>query len=106
MFHQDKENQLVLAAAGDSWYESKSTVDFILDNQNYLEFSMVPLGARNGKTVKMVLEGFPEREDKTVRIQTQIGFLDEKTMAVVVKDMGFGEFFPSTGAVLRQEVMI
>ncbi len=106
VFHQDKENQLVLAAAGDSWYESKSTVDFILDNQNYLEFSMVPLGARNGKTVKMVLEGFPEREDKTVRIQTQIGFLDEKTMAVVVKDMGFGEFFPSTGAVLRQEVMI
>lgn len=106
VFHQDKENQLVLAAAGDSWYESKSTVDFILDNQNYLEFSMVPLGAKSTKTVKLILEGFPEREDKTVRIQTQVGFLDEKTMAVVVKDMGFGEFFPSTGAVLRQEVML
>lgn len=106
VFHQDKENQLVLAAAGDSWYESKSTVDFILDNQNYLEFSIIPLGSKNTKTVKMVLEGFPQRDDKTVRVQTQVGFLDEKTMAVVVKDMGFGEFFPSTGAVLRQEVMI
>lgn len=106
VFHQDKENQLVLAAAGDSWYESKSTVDFILDHQNYLEFSMVPLDSKKTKTVKMVLEGFPERDDKTVRIQTQVGFLDEKTMAVVVKDLGFGEFFPSTGAVIRQEVMI
>lgn len=106
VFHQDKENQLVLAAAGDSWYESRSTVDFILDNQNYLEFSIIPLDSKNTRTVKMVLEGFPERDDKTVRVQTQVGFLDEKTMAVVVKDMGFGEFFPSTGAVLRQEVMI
>lgn len=106
VFHQDKENQLVLAAAGDSWYESKSTVDFILDNQNYLEFFIIPLGSKNTKTVKMVLEGFPQRDDKTVRVQTQVGFLNEKTMAVVVKDMGFGEFFPSTGAVLRQEVMI
>lgn len=106
VFYQDKENQLVLAAAGDSWYESRSTVDFILDNQNYLEFSIIPLDSKNTRTVKMVLEGFPERDDKTVRVQTQVGFLDEKTMAVVVKDMGFGEFFPSTGAVLRQEVMI
>ena len=81
-------------------------MDFILDNQNYLEFSIIPLGSKNTKTVKMVLEGFPQRDDKTVRVQTQVGFLDEKTMAVVVKDMGFGEFFPSTGAVLRQEVMI
>ena len=56
--------------------------------------------------MKLVLDGFPQRDDKTVRVQTQVGFLDEKTMAVVVKDMGFGEFFPSTGAVLKQEVMI
>ncbi len=106
VMHQEKENQLVLAAAGDSWYESKSTVDFILDNQDYLEFSIIPLDSRKPKTMKLVLDGFPQRDDKTVRVQTQVGFLDEKTMAVVVKDMGFGEFFPSTGAVLKQEVMI
>jgi len=35
-----------------------------------------------------------------------VGFLDEKTMAVVLKDKGFGELFPASDAVVRQEVMI
>lgn len=106
VLHQDQETQLVLAAAGDSWYESKSTVEFILDKQDYLELAVVPLDAKRKKTVKLTLEGFPQRDDKTLRVQVQIGFLDDKTMAVVVKDMGFGEFYPSSGAMIRQEVMI
>jgi len=106
VLHQDQESQLVLAAAGDSWYESKSTVEFILDRQNHIELSVAPSDPKRKKQVKLDLEGFPQRDDKTVRVQVQIGFLDDKTMAVVVKDLGFGDFYPSTGAVIRQEVMI
>jgi len=106
VLHQDQENQLVLAAAGDSWYESKSSVEFILDHQDYLEFLVMPPDPKRGKTVKVMLEGFPKRDDKTLRVQVQIGFLDEKTMAVVVKDRGFGDFYPATDAMIRQEVMI
>ena len=106
VLHQDKENQLILAAAGDSWYEAKSTVDFILDNQNYLEFVITPSDPKKKKEVKMILEGFPKRTDKTVRVQVQIGFLDENIMAVAVRDKGFGDLYPSTGAMIRQEVMI
>lgn len=106
VLHQDQESQLVLAAAGDSWYESKSTVEFILDRQNEIELMIVPLDPKKKRMVKLNLEGFPVRDDKSVRVQVQIGFLDEKTMAVVVKDLGFGEFYPSTGAMIRQEVMI
>ena len=51
-------------------------------------------------------EGFPERDDKTLRVAMRVSFLDDKTMAVEVKDMGFGEFYPSTGAAIRQEVML
>ncbi len=106
VLYQDQESQLVLAAAGDSWYESKSTVEIILDHQNYIEFLITPPDPKKKKNVKLTLEGFPEREDKTLRVQMQIGFLDERTMAIVVKDKGFGEFYPSTGATLRQEVML
>ncbi len=106
ILHQDQESQLVLAAAGDSWYESKSTVEFILDRQNDIELMVTPADPKKKRVVKLNLEGFPVRDDKSVRVQVQIGFLDEKTMAVVVKDMGFGDFYPSTGAVIRQEVMI
>ncbi len=56
--------------------------------------------------MKLELEGFPVRDDKSVRVSVQIGFLDERTMVVVVKDKGFGEFYPSTGASIRQEVTL
>lgn len=81
-------------------------MDFILDNQNYLEFVITPSDPKKKKEVKMILEGFPERTDKTVRVQVQIGFLDENIMAVAVRDKGFGDLYPSTGAMIRQEVMI
>ncbi len=102
----DQDTQMVLAAAGDSWYEAGRTMEFILDHQQYIEFQITPSDPKQRKTVKLTLEGFPERNDKTLRIQVQIRFLDMNTMAVEVKDMGFGDFYPSTGAVIRQEVML
>lgn len=104
--HKDQESQLVLAAAGDNWYEAGSTMDFILDNQNFIEFTILPMNPKERKTVKMTLENFPERPDKTMRIQVSVSFLDENTMEVLVRDKGFGELFPSTDAVIRQEVML
>lgn len=106
VLRRDQEEQLVLAAAGDNWYDARTTLEFILDHQQYLEFLISPADPKRRKVVKLTLEGFPERGDKTLRVQLQVSFLDENTMAVVVKDLGFGEFYPSTGAVIRQEVML
>lgn len=106
VMHRDQESQLVLASAGDNWYESRSTVDFILDNQNFIEFMITPVDPKRKKIVKMTLDDFPERPDKTVRVEVNIGFLDENTMAVMVKDKGFGDLFSVTGAKIRQEVML
>ena len=96
----------MLAAAGDSWYESKSTVELILDRQNEIELMIVSNDSKKKRAVKLELEGFPVRDDKSVRVQLQVGFLDDKTMVAAVKDLGFGDFYPSTGAAIRQEVMI
>ena len=67
---------------------------------------MTPIDPKKKKTLKLSLDGFPERGDKTLRIQVNIGFLDENTMVIVVKDKGFGELFPATDAMIREEVML
>lgn len=104
--HREKESQLVLAAAGDNWYEAKSVVELITDGQDYVDFIITPLDPKQKRTVRIMLEGFPARPKRTTRIQMTIGFLDEKTMAVSIKDKGFGELYPATDMVLRQEVML
>ena len=93
VLHKNRESQLIVAAAGDNWYESRSSVDLIVD-------------PKQKKLVKIPLEGFPKRPERTTRVGISVGFLDEKTMAVVLKDKGFGELFPASDAVVRQEVMI
>lgn len=101
-----QEGQVYLARAGEVWYEAGGQVEVILDNQDYLEFVFLPLDSKKARTVRMALEGFPKRGDKTLRVQVEAGFLDERTVALTVTDQGFGEFFPSTGASIRQEVML
>ncbi|MDW2799016.1 DUF5716 family protein [Clostridium boliviensis] len=106
VLHKERESQLIVAAAGDSWYEAKSSVDLIVDKQDYVEFLVTPMDPKQKRLVKIPLEGFPNRPDRTTRLGISFGFLDEKTMAVVLKDKGFGELFPATDAVIRQEVML
>ena len=101
-----KEGSLVLASYGDNWYESKSTMDFILDDQNEIEFTITPLDSKKKKLVRSPLTGFPKRPPRTTRIQMSLAFLDERTMVTVIRDKGFGELFPASDAVIKQEVTL
>ena len=100
----DKEGQLVLAAAGDNWYEAKSTVDFIVTGNPEVEFTISPLDPKKKKLVKIGLEDFPKRPDRTTKIELSLGFSDDRTMVAVIKDKGFGEIFPAEDVMIKQEV--
>lgn len=104
--HKGQETSVVVASAGDNWYEMSATLDVITDHQDSIDIVLTPLDAKKRKLVNIPLEGFPERPERTTRVQIQVTFLDEKTMAVTLKDQGFGELFPSSGIQIRQEVTI
>lgn len=103
---QQKESQLILASAGDHWYEAKTSVDLIIDNQNEVEFALASSDAKKRKWIKIPLDGFPDRPNRTTRVTVTLGFLDGRTMAIKLEDKGFGELFPATDTIIRQEVML
>ncbi|MBQ2250231.1 MAG: hypothetical protein II327_01190, partial [Lachnospiraceae bacterium] len=93
--------------AGESWYEARSVLEVILDNQDEIELTILPHhDPKQKRIVKIPLEGFPKRPNKTTRIRIAAGFLDEKTMVVKIVDRGFGELFPKSDVEIRQEVMV
>ena len=104
VLNHDKEGQLVLAAAGDNWYEAKSTVDFIVTGNPEVEFTISPLDPKKKKLVKIGLEDFPKRPDRTTKIELSLGFSDDRTMVAVIKDKGFGEIFHAEDVMIKQEV--
>lgn len=100
------ESSVVVAAAGESWYENDSVFEVIPDNQETVDFVLTSLDLRNKKMVRIPLEGFPKRPNRTTKVGVRVSFLDDKTMEVVLKDRGFGELFPATDVQIRQEVML
>ena len=94
------------AAAGDNWYEAKSTVDFVVTGAPELEFTIAPLDPKKKRLVKIPLKDFPRRPDRTTRIQLTLGFSDENTMVALIRDKGFGELFPATERMIKQEVIL
>ena len=101
-----KEIMLAVASYGDNWYESKSSLELILDGQKEIEFLISHLDSRKRSRLPCPLQVFLTSK-KTTRIRMNIGFTDENTMAVVqMQDMGFGELFPASDAVIRQEVIL
>ena len=81
-------------------------MDFFMDGDKRIEFLITPMDPKKSRKISISLEDFPDRPAWTTRIQVSIGFLDESTMAVAVRDKGFGELFPASGAVVRREVRL
>lgn len=106
VLHRGQENMVTVAAAGDCWYDRVSVIDVIPDRQNTIDFVVTSVDTKKKRMISIPLEGFPRRPDKTTRVQIRVLFLDERTMEVTLKDRGFGELFPATGAQIRQEVML
>ncbi len=102
----EKEENLPIVTAGSSWVNMRSSYEMILDNQNYIDFAVAPMIGFNRRPIRMrmLLDGFPERENRTTRIQMTTEFADSRRLRVIVRDKGFGELFPAQGMTLTEEI--
>lgn len=102
-----RETELMLIPEGESWYGLKLRAEVMPCGQNYIDFIVSPYGNRSAKQRKRaVLAGFPEREDRTMRLSVEIETVSAKAAEITVRDMGFGDIFPSSGAALNEEMEI
>lgn len=88
-----------LVEAGTNWYECKVHCEFILDRITELVFTVATMGHPEKQKVVMKLPGLPERPNKTTRLSLDMEFESPKQCRITVKDLGFGEMFPSSGKV-------
>ena len=54
----------------------------------------------------MDLREFPEREPNTTRIEVDFKYTDENKFEIQIRDLGFGEFFESSGMVVKRSITI
>ena len=94
-----------LIEAGKNWYECKAQCEMILDDTSDLIFVVGTYGEEQKKKVVMSLPGLPQRPNKTTRLSLSLSYTSQEKCEVVVKDLGFGDMFPSSGKVWTELVM-
>ena len=57
-------------------------------------------------TFKIDLRNFPKREPNTTRIQVEFKYIEENKFEIAITDLGFGEFFESSGMVVKKEITL
>ena len=89
----------MLLSAGMNWYDAQNRCEILLDEGK--ELVLYARSMRGGETSSFTigLKGLPERPLKTTRLRISLAYQSAKVCKVTVKDMGFGEFFPSSGLI-------
>ncbi len=91
---------------GINWYGADCSYDFIVDNMKELELFLSPVDTSEKQLVRISLTDFPSRPDKTTRITVELSFTSDSRCHLMVKDKGFGEFYPSSGMVINEELLL
>lgn len=91
-----------LIESGKNWYECKAECELILDDTEELIFTVSTMENPEKKRVAMALSGLPKRPNKTTRLHVKLEYISAKECRITVKDLGFGEMFPSSGKTWKE----
>lgn len=92
-----KEEYLAIADAGENWYETGASYEFVLGNTKSVTLVMTPLDGKDPENIDVELSGIVDRPPRASRVKLSVSFESEERMKIEVSDLGFGEFYPSTG---------
>lgn len=82
---------------GSHWYEADRQYEVLLENTDDIELHVESLVTGKLRVEPVSFEGLPNRKNYALRLKIHTKFSDEKTCHITFEDIGFGEFFPSTG---------
>lgn len=106
VYHNAREEQLLLAKVGTSWNEINNEVYFILDEEDEVQIIVDDPMKKEIKTYLLQLDGLPHRPNKGSRIKLNISFIDKGTAVITMKDDGFGVFYETSNRVWEKTIVI
>lgn len=95
-----------LSNAGTNWYEAGARAEGILDGVKELRFRVNSSISKNSQIITISLAGFPPRPDKTTRVEIILSYRNDRQCVLLIKDLGFGNFFQSSGEMVKKVINI
>lgn len=98
-----KQIPLILSKAGTNWYQAGAEIECILDEAKEVQFIVTSALGKESQTITVELDKFPERPRRVTRVSLAIVYRTDSLFSILIKDKGFGEFFPSSEKMIRKD---
>lgn len=85
-----------VVGGGCDWYGRKNTIQFVLEDQKQIVIVYQNLRTKELEKEIFPLEGIEKRPPMTTRVELEIAYTSQKEGYMKVKDLGFGELYPSS----------
>ena len=78
----------------------------LLEDDSDLEVHIESLAGEELQVERISLKGLPERSDYSLRLKIEIMFLEERLCRLTLRDIGFGDFYPSSGFSVTKDIRL
>lgn len=104
--HKERNLSVLLSKAGSNWYEAGVKTQCILDDASKVEFIVSSVDNTVSKKVSVDLSSFPKRVNKATRVEIAISYINDSCFEIIIKDLGFGDFFKASNMIVREMVNV
>lgn len=104
--YKERDSFITLSNIGDYWHQADSKAECLLEKPTEAVFEIQDIMNRTNESFKIDLREFPNRVPNTTRIEIHFKYLTENTFEIEIRDLGFGEFFKSSGMSVKREITL
>lgn len=104
--HHGRSAVLSLSKAGAYWYKASVRIQVLLGREKELKFILTDPVKKKTWVVFLEMDDLPKRPEKTSRVDVQVMCYGDSSYEFIAQDMGFGEFFESSGLVVSKKVIL
>lgn len=91
---------------GTNWYMAAKSLRFIVDDAKEIVIHIRPIEKKPDQDIVIPLEEFPKRPKKMTKIMLELDFSSASSCKASLKDMGFGDFYKTTGKTIYKDIKI
>ena len=99
-----KKDLYPLINAGVNWYEAHHTCEFILDGEHEIRLTSRPITGGEPVLHILRLNGLLKRPPRATRLRMTVYFTAACCCVVEIEDLGFGEFYRTSGLTWKREI--
>ena len=103
----ERSSRLIMVNYGMPWHDISTYAEVIPRGQSFVDVDIEPLDRiKQRRTIRIELDSFPKRPDMCTRVSIEMHFESADVLSLSVRDLGFGEIYPASGIVIRENIRV